>query len=139
MKSKKVDENVYFLRLTHGEDVFEAIVTFLKNEKINCGEIKAIGSLEKYSLAYYDGKEYLPIQKEEHVELVNLIGNISLKDGEPFPHMHAVISSITGSCVGGHVLPGNIVSYVVEVIITRFKEIVERKYDESSNLVLWDI
>ena len=139
MKSKKVDENTYFLRLTRGEDVFETITSFLKQEQISCGEVRAIGSLEKYCLAYYDGKEYLPIQKEEHVELISLMGNISLKDGEPFPHMHAVISGITGSCIGGHVLLGNIVSYVVEVIITKFEETVERKYDPNSNLILWDL
>ncbi len=139
MKYKKVDEHTYFLRLTKGEDIFETITSFLKREEITSGEVRAIGSLEEYCLAYFDGNEYLPIQKKEHVELVSLMGNISLKDGEPFPHMHAVISSITGACIGGHVLPGNIVSYVVEVIITQFSESVERKFDHSSNLVLWDI
>ena len=139
MKALKVSDNTFFIRLEEGEDIFQTVSTFIINHNIVSGEIRGIGSLKQYSLGYYDGEKYLANSEKEHVELVSLQGNISLKDGSPFPHMHAIISKKDGSCKGGHVMENNIVSYVVELIITEFKEKVYRKEDEKTGLSLWDL
>ncbi len=139
MRTKKVSENTYFIRLEKEEDIFLKICEFIEKHGILTGEIRGIGSLKEYSLGYYDGEKYVANSNKEMVELISLHGNISIKDGKGFPHMHAVISKHNGTCLGGHVLEKNIVSYVVEIIITEYSEKVYRTEDKETGLSLWNL
>jgi uncharacterized protein len=40
------------------------------------------------------------------VEIASGLGNVSLRDGEPFIHLHLVVSGPDGSAVGGHAMEG---------------------------------
>jgi len=66
------------------------------------------------------------------------VGNVSLKDGEPFVHAHAVLSDEKGNTRAGHLLEG--IVFAAEVHLSQLEgPKLERKYDEVTGLSLWDI
>jgi uncharacterized protein len=66
------------------------------------------------------------------------VGNISLKDGEPFVHAHAVLSDDEGKVRGGHLLGGTI--FAAEVHVTELLgETLARRLDNVTGLSLWDL
>jgi predicted DNA-binding protein with PD1-like motif len=78
-----------------------------------------IGALSRAELGYYDqlSHEYGTFSLEEPVELASCYGNISMRDGRPFVHAHAVLSDRTGRTFGGHLTCGTIFAaelYLVE-------------------------
>ena len=81
------------------------------------------------------GKAFVALN--EPLEISSLIGNISLKDGQPFVHAHVILSNARGKTWGGHLASGTIVfacEYTVEVFggmeFTRL-------HDEGTGLHLW--
>jgi predicted DNA-binding protein with PD1-like motif len=72
------------------------------------------------------------------MEIVSLYGNISLKDGKPFAHVHVVLSDAKGNGRGGHLLPGRTPVFACELIIEEFDgEPPVRLNDENTGLALW--
>ena len=49
---------------------------------------------------------------DEQVELLSLIGDVTLKDGEPLVHAHAVIGKKDGTAHGGHLLKAKVRQHV---------------------------
>ena len=68
--------------------------------------------------------------------MVSLLGNISLKDGEPFAHIHVALGDPEGRVYGGHLISGEV--FVAEVFVQELLgEPLERKPQENG-LALWD-
>ncbi len=71
-------------------------------------------------------------------EIASCVGNISVKDGRPFVHAHAVLADKNGNTKAGHLLEG--VVFAAEVHLRELKGAkLERKYDKVTGLSLWDI
>jgi hypothetical protein len=65
------------------------------------------------------------------------VGNISVKDGRPFVHAHAVLADKNGNTKAGHLLEGTV--FAAEVYLRELKGAkLERKYDEVTGLSLWE-
>ncbi len=60
---------------------------------------------------------YEEIPVREQVEVVSLVGDIALRDGEPALHAHVVLARRDGSTVGGH-LRRAIAWPTLEVVVT---------------------
>ncbi len=128
------------LRLKHDTDVVESIVEIAKSKGINAGSFTAIGALKRAELGYYDQRshEYRKIRIDSASEMASCIGNVSLKDGEAFVHAHVVLSNEKGETKAGHLLEG--IVFAVEVHLQQLEgPKIERKYDETTELMLWDI
>ena len=70
-------------------------------------------------------------------EILNLNGNISLKDGEPMVHAHIILADQNGNSFGGHLEEGTKV-FASEIQIEEFsKPDKNRKYDQATGLTLW--
>jgi predicted DNA-binding protein with PD1-like motif len=122
-----------------GADLYESISRICTEEDIKIGKVTALGAVTKAALAYYDQekKEYKPIAFDEHLEILNCTGNVSLKDGKPFVHMHATLADSQGSVLGGHVTTGTLV-FACEVTIEELEgKALDRNMDENSGLSLW--
>jgi predicted DNA-binding protein with PD1-like motif len=68
---------------------------------------KAIGALSYAKLGWFnwETKEYDPAcVLDEQVELLSLIGDIALREGEPQLHAHVVVGRSDGTAHGGHLL-----------------------------------
>ncbi len=95
-----------FVSLERGEDLLEGLNAAVRELGIEAATIQVIGGLEAAAVGYFDKSagEYQRIETG-HVEMSGL-GNVSLRDGEPFIHLHLVLSEETGASKGGHALDG---------------------------------
>jgi hypothetical protein len=127
------------LRLPKGEDLQETLNSLCAEHKVTRGMVKCIGALEKATLAYYhqEGGEYESFEIGEPVEILAGVGNVSLKDGEPFVHMHLTVGLKNGDAKGGHLMPGCPIFACEAVILEIPGAPLEREFDEPTGLPLW--
>jgi hypothetical protein len=128
------------VRLKHDADLIQSITELARNMGIEAGSFAAIGALKRARLGYYDQKnhEYREIKIDSPHEMASCLGNISLKDGEPFVHAHVVLADETGNTKGGHLSEG--IVFAAEVHLCQLKgPKLERKYDEATGLWLWNV
>ena len=55
----------------------------------------------------------------EQMEIANLTGNISQKDGQVYLHLHAIFGRRDYTCVGGHLLEASL-NGACELVVERF-------------------
>lgn len=93
-----------------GDDVLEQLQKFCESEHVYTARMYGIGGFRKVQLGYYDmeAKRYEPIDVDEQVEVVSLIGNVTLYEKKPRLHAHCVVSHRDGHCTAGHLLGGTV-------------------------------
>ena len=123
------------------EDLIEAIITMVKNHKIQSGLINCIGALKKFTVGYFniDTKIYERKTFEEYIELVSCMGNIAFKDGEPIIHLHISVGNKEYSIMGGHLFQPAIVSITGEVYIFEIDQKLQKKANLKFNLSLLNL
>lgn len=72
--------------------------------------------LSDITIGRYDGREYVKRTIDESSEILSLQGNVSIKEGEPFVHLHVSLADESFSAVGGHLFEGT-VSMTIELVI----------------------
>ncbi len=141
-KIREVEAVKMFMgKLSHGADLLEEITKICVDQDICLGSVEALGAVKKARLGYYNRQdhEYQFLDLNQTLEITNLTGNISIKDGAPIVHAHVTLSNKDGHAFGGHLAPGTIV-FACEVIIQvldgpRF----ERGLDQETGLPLWEM
>ena len=133
-------QRTFLLVFSTGDNLTEGILSFAAEHQIRAAQLTAIGGLSEIKLAFFDWdtKEYNPIPVQEQVELVSLIGNISLHEGQPKLHAHVVIGKSDGSAWAGHLLEAT-VRPTVELFLAQWPVELHRVKDEDSGLPLLDI
>jgi uncharacterized protein len=108
----------YVVVLDMGDDVLERLGTFFREQRIAAAKFYGIGGFRRVTLAYYDmeAKRYLPIEVDEQVEVVSLIGNLAAYHDEPRVHAHCAVGHRDGRMTGGHLLSG-IVRPTLELMV----------------------
>ena len=126
-------------KLKHGSDLLEEITNVCYKEDIRIGWIEALGAVKKARLGYYNQemREYRFIDIDRPMEITKLVGNVSLKDGEPIVHAHITLSDMEGKTYGGHLVKGTEV-FACEFILQVFDGVLfERAFDKVTGLPLW--
>jgi len=126
-------------RLTHGADLIDEIIAVAKEHHIELAQCWAIGAVKRARLAYYDqdGQAYWEFALDRHLEIVSLIGNVSLRDGQPAVHAHASFADEEGRMYGGHIAAGCEI-FACELLLVEYSgEILEREHDGVTGLPLW--
>lgn len=92
------------------------------------------------TLGFFDleKRDYEKIPVNEQVEVMSLIGNIALYDGEPRIHAHIVVGKRDGTAHGGHLLSAH-VRPTLEMFLTEQPQMIRRKLDEATSLPLIDL
>ncbi len=92
------------VRLESGDRVAESLTALLRAEKIGFAWINGLGALRWLRLSYWNAEtlEYEPHEYEEQVEVVSLVGNAALRDGQPALHLHISLGRADLSMYGGH-------------------------------------
>lgn len=80
-------------------------------------------------------QDYHENKIDEQVEVISLIGNVALKDGEPKIHAHVVVAKRHGTAHGGHLISA-IVRPTLEISLTESPAKLQRKYNEKFGLAL---
>lgn len=128
------------VRLKHNADLVQSITELARNKGIEAGNFTAIGALKHARLGYYDQRshEYREMKIDSPHEIASCIGNVSLKDGEPFIHAHVVLADEMGNTKAGHLFEGTV--FAAEVHLRQLEgPRLERKYDEVTGLSLWNM
>jgi predicted DNA-binding protein with PD1-like motif len=138
--TKKVkSREVLIGKLSHGGDLLEEVTDICRKENIQLGRVEALGAVQRARLGFYNQQthEYQFHVVDQPLEITKLVGNVSLKDGNPFVHAHITLADKTGNAYGGHLAPGTLV-FACEFILEAFDgPILERVFDEVTGLPLW--
>ena len=136
---KSDDGAATLVRIPEGDDLLEGLTRAVTELGIQAGWVQVLGAAKKVVVGYYDqtAKEYRTHEPEGTFEIASGVASISMKDGEPFVHLHLTCSGEDGTAIGGHAMPGTIV-FVAECFITELRgPAPERVMDESTGLALW--
>ena len=133
--------NVFMGRLRHGADLLDELTGICEEKDIRLGRVEAIGAVRKACIGFYDQEklEYRFINIDEPLEIANLTGNISIKDGNPFVHAHVTLADSSGRAFGGHLAQGTII-FAGECVIEILEgQVFERGFDRETGLSLWTL
>ena len=135
----KINNDRLFISLQTGDELIKSITDVLIKEKINSGIINGIGAINKVELGFYnlEFKEYNRKLFSKDYELTSLMGNITLKDDNPFIHVHINISDDNFNVFGGHLFSA-FTAANAEIIILLNDENIRRELDEDVGLYLWE-
>jgi predicted DNA-binding protein with PD1-like motif len=125
-------------RLPEQYDILESLTEFCREKDVKAAWISAIGTVQRAVLGFFDQEEgvYRRIPLEEELEIVSCQGNVSLKEGEPFVHLHILLSDVEGKTLAGHLFEGT--TFVGEFWMQEFiGPNLDRQPDEWSGLSLW--
>lgn len=134
---RREPERAWILVFDTGDPVVETLVSFARDQGIRGARLEGIGALHDVSLGFYRGdrKDYERFALDEELELLSLIGNLSMADGEPRVHAHAVVSRAGGTALGGHLFEGH-VGPTLEAFVTEVPVELRREMDEELGLPL---
>lgn len=129
----------FMFSLPRRSDIHEAVTRFCVKNKVRKGWINILGAADVAKIGYYDQvrRKYYDRTFKEELEIVSCIGNVSLKDGKPFLHLHAALGDTKLRTWGGHLFPGSSV-FAAEVFIQEVAgPALKREPDASTGLALW--
>jgi len=129
------DRHAYFICLEKDEPIMKTLTQFCLDHKIQNGQLSGIGAIKNIELGAYllDTKEYVRETFEDTHELVSAQGNIALKDGKPFIHMHICIGYHDFNTKGGHLFEAN-VGVITEFILRKMDTTVRREMNPAIGL-----
>ena len=131
---KQKPQYSFLIRLLKGEDLLLSLQEFCENfPEIGAGWINGIGAVSRAKYGFFDGEKYLENVLEENLEILAIVGNIAKNQ---VVHLHGIFGRIDGTCIGGHILPGCIISVTCELKLMVFEPKVVRELDPEFNLKL---
>jgi hypothetical protein len=127
----------YQLRFASGEPLMEALLRFLAAQDIGYATMTGLGALRSARVSYWNAEtqQYEGHEISEQVELVSLVGNVTVKEGAPFVHAHVTLGRSDLTTLGGH-LNEAVVHPNVELWLRAESDAVQRTLDESCGLYL---
>ena len=136
MEYKKAG-NRYIVRLNRGDEIISSITELCKKEAIKAGSISGIGATQLVEAGFYSFKKkrYCGYCFNQNMEILSLLGNISTKDGDPYLHLHIVVSNDEGEALGGH-LTKAIISVTGEIFIDTIDIEINREPDATTGINL---
>lgn len=140
MHYKLVDEKpkTFVLVFETNDELAQSLKKFASGQKLASASFKAIGALSSLKLGWlnWETKQYeASVSLDEQVELLSLIGDVALKDGEPEVHAHAVVGKRDGTAHGGHLLQAY-VRPTCELILTESPTHLKKEFDSSAGIAL---
>jgi len=110
----------WMVRLDDGQDLFEALGSFARDEQIRAGAVLfGIGMFRRATFGYWDGEQYRPHELTVPHEVVALHGTIAVAEGIPSIHLHGAVAGPDHGLVGGHLIRAT-VGVLQEVAIDTF-------------------
>ena len=137
MDYRKYDDT-YIVRLDLGEYVHPCLLALCEQEHILLGQISAIGAVDRAVIGVYDLVHGAYIQREynEFMEISNLSGSVTEKDGKPYLHLHVTTCGQDLSVHAGHAIELRI-SATCELFLRPYSGRVERRPDPETGLNLF--
>ncbi len=134
------DGKAVFVRLERGSDMLGGLNEAAAKLGIKAGTVQAIGAVSELVVGFYDqdAKQYRQHRFDESFEIGSGLGNVSIRDGQPFVHFHVVATDREGAAIGGHLMEGTKV-FLIEAY---FRELggtpPVRRQDDDLGLAVWE-
>ena len=127
----------YALIFDTGDEVIAGLTSFAKEHALDASDFTALGAFSSAVLGFFEveQKEYRKIPIEEQVEVLTLVGNVTLDEGEPKVHAHVVLGCADGATRGGHLLEGR-ARPTLELILSESPVQLRRQFDPTAGLAL---
>jgi hypothetical protein len=143
LKARLLSENPgvknYVIVLAKGDEVMSGLTDFARENKVTSASFTAIGAFSHATVAWFDNsrKEFKLIPIKQQVELVSMIGDITLVNDKPAVHTHVSVASGDGTVRGGHVINA-FVFPTLELFMTVYPTPLHKQPDEATGLELID-
>ena len=134
-------ERTFMGRLKFGADLLEELTAVCREQDLSLGSIEALGAVQKAHIGYYDQKvrEFRFFEIDKPLEITKLIGNVSIRDGNPMVHAHITLVDSKGNAFGGHLADGTVI-FACEFVINSYKGPgYIREFDPQTGLPLWKL
>jgi uncharacterized protein len=145
VRSKLLDQEngrrAFALVFDIGDEVSAGLLAFAESQRLDSSHFTAIGALQDVVLGYWDwnSKTYQRIPLREQVEVLSLIGNVTLgPTGTPRIHAHIVVGKSDGTAHGGHLLEAH-VRPTLEVVLLESPAHLRRTTDPKTGLALLEL
>ncbi|MDO4174955.1 MAG: DUF296 domain-containing protein [Eubacteriales bacterium] len=117
------------MRLEIGEEIMSAIANVCDKEHVTAATIMGIGATGhvKFGAGNEIEGNYEVTEINEKMEILNLTGDVSLKDGKCMPHVHIIVAGQGGKTIfGGHLEEGTIFS-TADIFIRKLDGVLNKK------------
>jgi predicted DNA-binding protein with PD1-like motif len=123
-----------------GEEVIAPLTRFVQEHNVRAARFTAIGAFSDVRLGYFDvsAQDYVQTAIGTQVEVLSLIGDVAVEDGQPHLHAHVVVGKRDGTAHGGHLLSAH-VRPTLEVLLIESPGYLVRRFDPRFGLPLIDI
>ena len=134
----RMDKSRAYMTLAKGDNINKTFESFAEVKGVGCAWLNGIGALENPEIGYYslEDKSYHRKTFKGEYELTSLIGNITLKEGQPFSHTHITFSDTEFRVFGGHLFNANITA-AGEFIMQFGSDEINREMNAEIGLPLW--
>ena len=130
--------DTYVVRIDRGEEILASLTALCRKEDIRLASVDALGAVDHAIVSVYDVPTKTFFRKEfnEAMEISNLCGTVSRKDGEVYIHLHATLCDTNLAAHGGHANELR-VSATCEMVVRTIPGEVGRQLDENIGLNLF--
>jgi predicted DNA-binding protein with PD1-like motif len=140
LQSRLLDRNgsaTYVLIFEVGDEVMEELVGVANEQQLEASDFSALGAFSSALLGFFDvgEKAYGKIPADAQVEVLTLVNNITLGEGELEVHTHTVLGLADGTTRGGRLLEGH-VRPTLELMLTESPVQLRRRFDAETGLTL---
>jgi predicted DNA-binding protein with PD1-like motif len=135
--AEEAGQRTYAVIFESGDEVRSGLEGFAREEGLSAASIQGIGALSDVTLGYFnwETKEYDEIACDEQVEVVSLVGDVALKDGDPAVHAHLAVARSDATVLGGHLLAAH-VRPTLEVVVVESPRHLRKQHDPTTGLAL---
>jgi hypothetical protein len=131
------DARSFALVFDTGDEVVGGLIDFFQANDLRTCFFQGVGACQSLTLGFFDleKKDYIKTPIDEQVEVMSLIGNITLYEGKPKVHGHIVIGKRDSTAHGGHLIEAT-VQPTLELLILESATGLIRTLDKEINLPL---
>ena len=126
-------------RCERGEDLSACLTKLVKENNIRSGAFQVIGAVRKAKVGIFEHGRYEWVEHIGALEISSCTGNVTVKEGQPFVHAHAVFGDEKGTIVTGHVGEGCVVDPTAEIHLAVYEGEIRRCVDSNTGLWILDI
>ena len=143
MKTALLDERgglrTFVIVLATDDEAVKSLTSFAVNQRLAASHFTAIGAFSRAVVAYFDwsAKQYRHISIDEQVEVLSLMGDVTIEDGKPKVHAHVVLGKADATTHGGHLIEAS-VRPTLEIVVTETPRPLHRRFDPASGVALID-
>ena len=144
MKAKCMSQGpgpaIWTLVFEAGDEAMSGLNAFARDHHLAGSQLTAIGAFSDVTLGYFqrESREYRRIRLEEQVEVLSLVGDVALENGQPRVHAHVVIGRGDATVRGGHLLEGHVWP-TLEVVVQESPRQLVRRFDPEVGIALIDL